>query len=533
MPTVIDSLLVRLGFSVDPKGLEGFHNKVEQARSHMLAFGAAAVGALYGAREFFKGTAENLGGIQEFAEQMGLNVLSVAALGKVARENGGSMEGMQEGLRHMTVMAGQAAQGIGRGAMIFKRFGLAVKDSHGNVKPTEELLGDVADKMARLPSLGQKLALGSRLGFDAATVKLLSKGREEFNRLRDVALKANPFKRSDYETALLASRAFTKAQMNAEQLRNRLAVGLMPQVVKVLDGMGAWMKNEGNIKKLQQIIQHLADIAALVAKHFTFVTVALIGTKLAMQGIDKLLRGGLLGLFLLLADDLWTFYRGGTSVTGWMLTKFPEAVGVMLGALDLLGAAFIGISAGSGPVGVFAFALGGIAIAAMSIRDAWQPLVDWFKQSLDELEDRIILLTKIITPAIWLVSKVTGKTDAWYGKEKGPAYSPERTGYTEEDFKRRMAEFNARDMLGSPAGLGVLDAGRAAMLPPGAGVRADNRVSTTVNGGIHMTFGGTPRPEDAKKLTDAVMLEISRRSAAMGKDTSRTKTMNGQPATAL
>jgi hypothetical protein len=552
MPTVIDSLLVRLGWSVDPKGLEGFAAKQQQAKLGLLALGAAATGAFYKVEEMMKGAAERMGGIQDFSEQMGMSARDVEALGKVASENESSLEGMEGALRGLTNMAIQADRHLGRGARVFESFGLSARDSNHHIKSADVLLGDIADKMQALGSPAERNTLGARLGMDPAMVLLLSKGRENFVRLREEALRANPFSASDYEAAELTEKGFRKAAAAATLLKNRIAVGLMPAVNDMLAKFIAWTKNPEKIRKLQEAMGYVATAAKWVASHFELILkaaaavmalkiinhfvvlgIGLTKTVIAIGGVIKgfgifraLLTGGLLGLVVLLAQDLWVFYQGGTSVTGWMLTKFPEAVDVMKVALDVLGAAFLAISAGSGPVGVFAFALGGIVIAALAIRDAWQPLIDWFKTSFDELEDRIVLLAKIATPAIWLVSKVTGKTDAWYGKEKGPRYSPERSGYTEEDFNKRMSAFRQRNVSGGGVLADMPSAGWR-MDKPGGGV---SNTTTTNVGAIHLHIKGSEKwtPAEAKQHAAEIQHELSRQQ-----DAARTKHRNGAPGKAL
>src|ERR1035437_4713071 len=103
-----------------------------------LGLGAALAGAVYGIEHMVHGAVERMGGIQDFAEQMGLSARSVDALGRVARENESSLESMEGALRSMTMMAGQAAQGFGRGAMLFKKFHINVRDGNKEVKTTEE-----------------------------------------------------------------------------------------------------------------------------------------------------------------------------------------------------------------------------------------------------------------------------------------------------------------------------------------------------------------------------------------------------------
>ena len=555
MATIIDSLLVSLGWKIETKDLEGFAKKAEAAKGMLLGIVGAASAAAYGLERMVKGTAERMGGIQEFSEQMGLSAVSVAALGRVAMENGGSMEGMEGGLRQMTIMAGQAAQGVGRGAMVFKRFHIAVKDANGQVKTTEQLLGDVADKMAKLSSQPQKIALGSRLGFDPATVKLLSEGRAAFNQKREAALAANPFKASDYEAALLTERGFKKASMAVEQLKSRLAVGLMPTVNDLLKKFTAWVKDEKNIAKVKDAVGKVVEMVSLLARNLDkvlalfaifyahkygtmilgwgksitevakgFKTAA--GTaemlKLGFTAIKGVLEGGVLAAIGLVIEDLWTFHKGGISVTGWMENRFPYAVEVMEGALAALSGAFAALALGSGPIGVIVFGLGLMAIGAKNFYDNWRPVLNWFKDSLDEAEDRVVMFTKMLNPPLWVLSKILGKTDAWYGAEKGPRYSPERTGFTEADFNERVAGFGRRN---SNQGIGVLatqpalPTGWRMDLPNGGGV-VDNSSSI---GKVDINILGSPDHAATAKAVDREL-----RNAHPQRDVSRTNARNRQ-----
>ena len=539
MPTIIDSLFVALGFKVDPEGLEGFAKKTEEAKHMALGLGAALAGVVYGIEHMVHGAVERMGGIQDFSEQMGLSARSVDALGRVARENESSLEAMEGGLRSMTMMAGQAAQGVGRGAMLFKRFGINVKDSNGHVKTTEQLLGDVADRLQKLPSLAQKQALGSRLGFDPATIKLLSEGRAHFNKLREEALAANPFRESDYEQAEATEKAFRKAGDAVNRLKERLAIGLLPTVNVLLARFKGWAQDENNILKIRDAINKVVDVAGFLIRHLGLIVgvfavmkahaygtmiigwgsaiasmaasagkgasmVALLGSGFrALQGV---LTGGILGLLILVAEDLYTFHRGGVSVTGWMLTKFPQAVDVMVVALDVLGAAFLGLSLSSGPVGVFAFAIGGIIIAAMALHDAWNPVMQWFGEAWDSLADKVASWVNVMDTPLRLAAKMFG-VDISLNENRSKAPSA-ATG--EDWFNRVNGAFDNR----TNRGLGPLDNGSGNMMTWGRGGIVTNNHSV---GNVTINIQGS---HDAQATGQAVAKTL--------RDVSRVKTRNGQ-----
>ncbi len=558
MPTILDSFLVSLGWKVDPEGLEGFAKLTERAKTRMLAAGAAASVAFLGIEKMVRGAATRLGGIQEFSEQMGISTRTVAALGKVADENGSSLEGMEGALRSMTIMAGQAEKHLGRGAMVFQRFGLHVKDANGHVKTTEELLGDVADKLAKTSSLPERNLLGMRLGFDPAMIQLLSKGRANLQALREEADAAIPFGEKDYEAGLQAERGFKKAEAATVLLRDRIAVQLLPAVNEMLAKFVAWTKDPEKIRTITRYMKDVVEVAKWITQHFgAILKVAgaitalkaglwffhlgkdILGAGQALLGLIKAfgwlraaLMAGVLGALVLLGQDLWVFYHGGVSVTGWMVDKFPGGVAVMTGALDILGGAFLALATKSGPIGLAAAGIGGFIIAGFALYDAWNPVMQWFGEKWDWLADKVRTFAKVASWPMWLILKLTGgaaNVDAVYGKDRGGASGTRKTledsaKWDEKDFNERMAGFRQRNVSGG----GVL-AGNSgfSML---AGVKGARTVHNNTHVGainVHVKGGEKWTPADAQRHAQ----EIKRALALEGLMTGETR--NAQPAVGL
>lgn len=420
--TILDRFLISIGYKVEREGMKAVEGDISHVKDLAVGMGAAIVGALAGIKHIVHSSMERMGAIQNFSEQMGIAQREVDALNRVAIENESSAEAMMGGLRTLTSMAGMAAMGIGRGAKVFEKFGIKVKDSNGKVKTTEELLGDVADKLQSLDSIGARKALGSRLGFDAQTVLLLSKGRENFMRLRQAALDANPFAEKDYEAAEGAEKAYIRAGIATQQLKDRLAVGLFPTMMRITERFSAWTRDSNNIRKIQTAINQVLSVVEFLWRHAgkLLAVFALFkihkyghmfeewGRKLAVAvssmhkgaagagllakgliAVRSVLVGGLLGLILLLAEDLWVFYNGGDSLTGWMLKRFPQAVDVMAGAIEVLGGLFMALATGSGPIGLTVFAIMALVRAAYLIKDAWNPITQWWEELWDKMSDTV------------------------------------------------------------------------------------------------------------------------------------------------
>jgi len=274
--SILDSLWVRLGFQVDGKDLEKFESLADKAKHTMLGLGASISGAAIGLGLMVEKTAEKMGGVQAFAEQIGITAREVEALGKVASENHSSLEAMESGIQSLTSMTGQAAAGVGRGAMFFKKWHLSAKNADGSTKNFNEILGDVVDKMSSLDR-SKRIALGQRLGFDMATIQLMSKGRENFEKLRRAALAGNPLTNENYELAEKTEKLFRKAHSSTALLTKRLAVALMPTVNRMLDTFIKWTKSESNVRRLSSAVETAGRAIEFVWKN--------LGKVVAMVGV--------------------------------------------------------------------------------------------------------------------------------------------------------------------------------------------------------------------------------------------------------
>jgi hypothetical protein len=421
--TIIDSLLIRLGFQTDPKQLEGFAKNVKQIKKEMEGvsnFAKAYLGfeGLKRAGVFVKSAIESMAGIQDFSELVDMSATDVAALGRVAEESGASLAGMEGTIASMNAVLGQAASGFPRAEMMLSRFGLKAKDAHGKIKTFDQILGEVADKMEGA-STGKRLAMANALGIDPKLIPLLKEGSENFQRLREEALKAGSFKNSDFERAHESEKLLNKAEGAFQRLKQRLILELLPTIGDLLRKFTAWVSDSKNIAKIQGYINDVVKVAKLLLENAgkiaavfaviyahkygkMFVDWGVSVSKLAKScrsaggasaaltagfGVMRAtLTGGLLGLFALLIEDLLKFEKGGRSVTGWMVNKFPAGAEVMKLAIAGIGAAASVLITGSGPLGLIIIGMAAWVIAIKAIKKNWGLLIDEIVRGLKRLE---------------------------------------------------------------------------------------------------------------------------------------------------
>ncbi|HET9337198.1 MAG TPA: hypothetical protein VFO12_12420 [Sphingomicrobium sp.] len=82
-------------------------------------------------------------------------------------------------LQRFTRRAAEAAQGTGEAKDALAQMGIALRDQSGNLRRSEDLLGDIADAFALIEDPAERVRLAFKL-FDSegvALVNLLSDGR--------------------------------------------------------------------------------------------------------------------------------------------------------------------------------------------------------------------------------------------------------------------------------------------------------------------------------------------------------------------
>ena len=122
-------------------------------------------------------------------EVTGISIERLQELGLAAQTHGSSLEGMAQGMRRMSMMATQAAEGSTRAEAAFEKLGVSIYDSNGNLKETNELFNDVANGFANIQGHTEKVSLAMEL-FGRAGANLLpvlEQGAEGFDKYGKMA----------------------------------------------------------------------------------------------------------------------------------------------------------------------------------------------------------------------------------------------------------------------------------------------------------------------------------------------------------
>jgi len=171
--------------------------------------------------------------LDEAAQGAGVGAVALAEMRTAAQFAGVGAEKLDGALSKLNVKIADAAGGSKDAVAAFSAIGVSFKDVHGNVRSTEDVLRDVADKFSTYRDGAEKSALAVEL-FGKAGAKMVpllnggADGLRRFSGLTDETV----------QQAAKLQAEFDKLSANAEKVKNAFAGVVIPAINQTIDVMG-------------------------------------------------------------------------------------------------------------------------------------------------------------------------------------------------------------------------------------------------------------------------------------------------------
>lgn len=365
---VVRELIALFGFEVDKKSAKTVDVKTaelfEKVKSTVVLAGTAVVGS------FLVGVAESVGRlgdeIGKSSERLDMAAGALQELRYAAGRTEVDVAELEAGLRVVGRNAYEAANGNKEAAKSFAKLGVRVKDSNGKLKPSEQLLTEAADGIAKLTNHTERAALSTKVfGRSAgpALVPLLKLGSKGIADLRARARDLGGV--LDDDLIRLAGEwddSMKDVHDGVQGLKNAIGRALLPTMTKLNNAWVKLLMKHGDFirQRLFRVVEGLgkafgafvellanaADAIAEWAKNLDplagkFLSLGVAAAALAI--ILTLPAGSILLLIALvglLIDDFYAWRDGGKSVLGDLLRSFEEfgsAFPAMSKAISFLG----------------------------------------------------------------------------------------------------------------------------------------------------------------------------------------------------
>jgi hypothetical protein len=256
----------RLGNSM--QGVEGKAKNLGMAVKGVgLAFKALfAAAAIGGFSAFIKGAVDSADAFGKLSTRTGVAADKLQAYANAGKLADVSQSDLETGLRTLARTQAEAADGVATYADAYKKLGLDVKKADGSLKPSDQLLGEIADKFQDLPNGPEKAAVamdifgrsGSKL------ITMLNGGTEALERF-NYETSENFAQNAEYFNDQI-----TILQIQFDGFRKQLADALLPALNAI-------------VEVFSDLFDSKTDFSAL----FTVVDVGVRGIAFAVLGVVK------------------------------------------------------------------------------------------------------------------------------------------------------------------------------------------------------------------------------------------------------
>lgn len=167
--------------------MEGKTNSLSGALGKIgfASIGVAAIAAATALTGMVTATADAGDQFHELSQRTGISVEALSGLKYAAELSGASIEGVATGLKFLGKNMAEAKSGTGEVSAAFKSIGVNVKDATGQLRPTNDVLLELADKFRNMEDGSNKVAIAMKIFGRSATeiIPLLNEGRAGISKM--------------------------------------------------------------------------------------------------------------------------------------------------------------------------------------------------------------------------------------------------------------------------------------------------------------------------------------------------------------
>ncbi len=402
--------LARLAGSVGRVGT-AFGKVAKEARETALKVTAAVTLIAGGLLGLVKRSADAGDAAAKAAQRIGIGVESYQRLGHAANLAGSSNEELGLGLTLFNRQITAAARGNKAASSEFRRLGISIKDANGKVKPTEQLFGEIAERLSKMPDGARKTAIAmtffGRSGANLIpTLNLgaagLRQAADEAEHLGVVIGGAASKQSEDFNDNL------SRLQSSVFGVFNTIASSLIPILNPLIVNMTEWVvanraligtRVQAFLAALPAVISSIRDAAKLLLAVLRPIVslFRLVASVIGPTNAAMLIFGGIVAGKLVISVAQLGFELGGLAkaftLTSLSVGKlvFGPVIAAVWNFVTAIRAGYGGMAAfnlvlSANPIGAVIIAVTALAAAAFLIYRNWGAIAPWFGQLFAALE---------------------------------------------------------------------------------------------------------------------------------------------------
>ena len=367
MPTIIDSLVVKLGW--DEKDLEAKVPGIKKALSDVEKEGdktekslkktakttkdtshefdnlkksvggfLALIGGSVAIKAFVSDMIDSSAALNRLSQNLGLSVSNISAWSNATERLGGSAQGLQ-GTLSMLSREQTKLMLTGESELIpfFSALGVSLADVHGKARPVTELFLDLNkslnDKMAGGMSRTAANNLLRMMGIDQGTANLILLNRKEL----ELELKRQKEYGDQVAKFAPVAQKFQTALVGIKQKFTLLGLTLLEEAAPAIEKVLTYLEKFADwLIANKETVKDFALVLGTVAAGFALISIASSPIWLTTAAIIALAAG-----IALLWQDYQTWKRGGDSLIDW--GKWEPGITAASKGIEILRESIVGL----------------------------------------------------------------------------------------------------------------------------------------------------------------------------------------------
>lgn len=244
----------------------------------------ASIGVAFGAAQFIQGIKNATDRAENFAnaaQKIGTSVEFISSLSYAAKLANVEFESLEKGLLKFSKAVDEASSNTKSGlAYDFRRIGIDIKDTNGQLKPTSDLFLEVADRISSYGDGARKAAVAQAIfgKSGADLIPILNLGSQGIKELQSQADALGiTFSGQSAESAAQFNDQLDILSMAADGFMNRLTAGIVPSLMSFIQQIGTANNNTNEFSRTFSGLKPIAEGLAIGFRG-VIATVYLIGS---------------------------------------------------------------------------------------------------------------------------------------------------------------------------------------------------------------------------------------------------------------
>lgn len=303
MPTVIDSLVVKLG--LDSKDFDKGKSNVTSGLKDISKL-LALIGGTAALKMFVQDMIESNAALERFSRNIGIGVQQISAWSQAAEQAGGSAGGLQGSL-DMLSRAQTDLMLTGQSGLLpyFSALGVSIADMTGKARPATDILVDLAGRFESMDRVTAR-NMARSMGFDEGTVNLMLRGRAEVEKMVARQKESSAVTKEQAEQAEKLREKTVLMKQEFVALGRELLSGVMPVLewlIGAFKSIGEWAREN------KEFVGMFLTVIATGIAAIAVAALPLTGTVALITGLSAAIAA--------LWQDYQVWKRGGDSLINW------------------------------------------------------------------------------------------------------------------------------------------------------------------------------------------------------------------------